>query len=375
MFTSLYVNRRRGFSIWHRKRFEGDAEEQMPFISSLAASNTTTTTTTTTTTAKSRSCLGFTVRTPNSSRFARHVHSRILRKFPFLVEMFYWALNYLFYACTKAVALALAPPDISVVQVAQDHGVWVLHVEHDVPVVRRFFPVREADLQAFLLAHHPGVMTVCNRIYSLVHIPATVAFLAWYYYVAPNHASFAAVRRTMTLGNFCAFLTFCFWPCMPPRLLPRSFGFHDTVRQDHAESVWVGGRSVNQLAAMPSLHFTYAFCIGATLVWHSGLVQHAVALARGRRARTRVVASDVLLVAAGLCYPLLVLGVIVATANHYWMDATAAVVTTGLSFGCNRVLMLLLPLEDLLLWAWRLEKPEPTTGGRGASYLKQSNEH
>ena len=38
------------------------------------------------------------------------------------------------------------------------------------------------------------------------------SFLSWYYYVAPNHNTFALVRRTMTLGNFAAFIIFTFYP-------------------------------------------------------------------------------------------------------------------------------------------------------------------
>lgn len=369
MLASLYFNRRRGFSILRKnpnpKRIElgdsseederlGASEERVPFFRGESLSSDVDTKS-----PKARNCLGLTVKTPNSARFAKHIHSRILQRFPFLVEMFYWALNYLFYACTKATAQALSPPDISVVEVAQEHGIWVLHTEHETPIIKWFYPIREADFQWFLLANHPSIMTFFNRIYSLVHIPGTVAFLSWYYYMAPDHASFAAVRRTMTLGNFSAFITFCFWPCMPPRLLPESFGFHDTVRQEHAESVWVGGKNVNQLAAMPSLHFTYAFCIGSTFIWHSGILQHVFG-----KNRMRLTWTDFLLVATGIFYPLLVLSVIVATANHYWMDATVAMFTTALSFLCNRIWIILLPLEDWLLWAWRLEKPVPTTGDR-----------
>ncbi|KAL4919182.1 hypothetical protein BDW62DRAFT_209913 [Aspergillus aurantiobrunneus] len=179
---------------------------------------------------------GFVFTTPNSSRFAHHVHSRILQKFPFLVEMFYWILNYAFYSCTKFVSQSLSPAGTDVVQRAQDHGIDVLNLEHK-SMFSIFYPIQEADFQAFFLNGHPGWMTLFNRIYSLVHIPGTVAFISWYYWAAPDFERFATVRRTMTLGNFVAFMVFCFYPCMPPRLLPESYNFHDTVRQENAESV------------------------------------------------------------------------------------------------------------------------------------------
>ena len=382
MFTSLYVNRRRGYSILRKARpvtkrqvsLLSDSSEEDEWVGRGAGSPLSEVSDDSSSNlldickrdcdsrrSKRRKYGGLVIRTPNSSRFANHLHSRILQRFPFLVEMFYWALNYLFYACTKAIAQSLSPPDVGVVRLAQQHGIWVLKVEQTASIIRWFYPIRELDFQNFVLTRSPALMTFFNRIYSLVHIPATIAFLSWYYYVAPNHRSFSAVRRTMTMGNFAAFLTFCLWPCMPPRLLPESFGFHDTVRQEHAESVWVGGKNVNQLAAMPSLHFTYAFSIGCTFLWHSGIIQRVFVSPRERRP---LAWTDFLLVALAVLYPMLVVSVIVATANHYWMDAMVAIFTTALSFLCNRAWNVLLPLEDLLLWAWRLEKPTPTTGDR-----------
>jgi hypothetical protein len=116
---------------------------------------------------------GIAIDTPDTSRWSDHIHSRILQKFPFLVEMFYWAVNYLFYAFTKTISQYLSPADISVVQVAQDHGIGILHVEHD-SLFRFFFPVKESDFQSFFLENHKAIMTFFNRIYSLVHIPGTV---------------------------------------------------------------------------------------------------------------------------------------------------------------------------------------------------------
>lgn len=163
----------------------------------------------------------------------------------------------------------------------------------------------------------------------------------------------------MVLANFCAFIVFCFYPCMPPRLLPESFGFKDTVRQDHAESVWTGGINVNQFAAMPSLHFTYAFIIGCTFIWHSSVWQ-ALRGGRSRENSPAPIAAG-LLVILGVLYPLLVLTVIVATANHYWLDAMVATLTVSIALMCNRVWLLLLPAERLLLRILRLRKPTPTT--------------
>lgn len=309
---------------------------------------------------KRRDCCFSVIETPNSSRFANNFHSRVLQKFPFLIEMFYWALNYAAYSCTKAFAAILyatSDADNGVTQLAQDHGIAILQIEHE-SIFKIFFPIHEADFQAFFL-NHQTALTFVNRLYSLVHIPGTVAFLSWYYFAAPNHATFAVARRTMTLGNFAAFIIFCFFPCMPPRLLPSSFRFHDTVRQGNAESVWVGGKNVNQLAAMPSLHFTYAFIVGCTFLYHSGIAR---TIRYKKRSKTPI--TQAIWTILGFIYPALVLTVIVATANHYYLDAVVATFTVTLSYLCNRVWMIFLPAEDMLLWVLRVEKPVPTTGDR-----------
>lgn len=285
-------------------------------------------------------------------------------------------MNLAFYAVTKAVAQVLFSRHDDLRERAQDHGVGILSFEQH-SWLKWFFFIREVDFQAFFLNGHLLAMTFLNRIYSLVHIPGTVAyvfelhiptpqnpnlssrFLSWYYYAAPNHATFAIVRRTMTLGNFAAFFIFSFFPTMPPRLLPKEFGFHDTVRQSKAESIWVGGNYVNQLAAMPSLHFTYAFCIGSTFLYHSGFARR---LQRNEPRKSHF--TQIAFLVAGICYPLLVLSVIVATANHYWLDALAAMVTTTLAFFANRVWNFLLPVEDVICWILRVDKPVPTTGDR-----------
>ena len=171
----------------------------------------------------------------------------------------------------------------------------------------------------------------------------------------------------MTLGNFFAFFIFTLWPCMPPRLLPKSYGFHDTVRQDNAESVFVGGTYVNQLAAMPSLHFTYAFVIGCTFIYHASVLPYPFAYSKAVQTKSgmrRWPVTKIAWLLTGIFYPLLVLSVIVATANHYFLDAVVAMCTVTLSLGINKVWYVLLPAEDWFAWVVRVEKPMPTTGDR-----------
>ncbi|KAF2748776.1 hypothetical protein M011DRAFT_399699 [Sporormia fimetaria CBS 119925] len=307
---------------------------------------------------KRRTCCCMTVYTPNTSRFRKNIHSRILQRFPFLIEMFYWIINYAFYRFTAIASQAIFAKT-GIWQVAEQHGIAVLETEH-ISMLRILFPLRERDVQQWFMHGHQDALTVLNKAYALIHIPGTVGFICWYYYVAPSFDTFAVARRTITLTNFCAFMTFIFYPCMPPRLLPREFGFLDTVRHDDAQSVFMSGKYVNTLAAMPSMHFGYAFCIGATLIYHSGLFRRTLEAGEFRKS----VPWKLFYLALGVGYPTFILITIVATANHYWMDAMVATTFVIFSFCCNKVFYVFIQLEDWLFYFIRADKPVPTTGER-----------
>lgn len=136
--------------------------------------------------------------------------------------------------------------------------------------------------------------------------------MAWYYFAAPTHAHFAVVRRTVTLCNLTAFVVFMSYPCMPPRLLPKEYGFIDTVRRDSAESVWMSGKFVNHLAAMPSMHFGYSFMVGVTCLVHAGAFRWAGIGYENKSPKWKRIALGLF----GCAYPLALLTTIVATANH-----------------------------------------------------------
>ncbi|KAF6234614.1 hypothetical protein HO173_007240 [Letharia columbiana] len=304
---------------------------------------------------KRRTCCGLVISTPNSSRFSEHIHSRVLQKFPFLVEMFYWIITYLFYRLTKVFSQIIFTK--SIIEVAQAHGLTILEFEQ-FSWASFLFPIKEHNVQHWFMQGHQDALTVLNRAYALIHIPGTVGFIAWYYYIAPSHSTFATIRRTLTLTNLFAFLTFTLYPCMPPRLLPPEYGFLDSVRHDKATSIWMSGNFVNSLAAMPSMHFGYAFVIGCTMIYHAGIFRRS--LEKGETKKSCFWKSIYCLI--GLGYPSMILVTIVATANHYWMDALMATIVACAAYLCNRVFLTMLPLEDLLLWVLRLEKPIPSTG-------------
>lgn len=206
-----------------------------------------------------------TVTSPNTLIFKDRLLSRVLRKFPFLVEVWYWALIYWVYQLGRAFTALTMMEDT--VKTARRHALQVIRLE------RRLNIFREPPIQQFFL-RRPALMHWINRIYSFIHIPGTILFLVVLYYLAtvPRHraaatdrvaftspALYEARRRAMAVCNLLAFAIFTLWPCMPPRLLSdplydgdnaseaKSYGFVDTVHGPAGESsVWTSNKFCNQ---------------------------------------------------------------------------------------------------------------------------------
>ena len=63
-------------------------------------------------------------------------------------------------------------------------------------------------------------------------------------------------------------------------------------------------------------------------------------------------------VTVGFLYPFTILVAIVATANHFILDAVAGAIVCGIAWNGNDVLLNLLPLEDWFLYCLRTHFPE-----------------
>lgn len=121
---------------------------------------------------KIRKCGGITIRTPNSSRFTEYYHSRMLQKFPFLIEMFYWIITFGFYRLTKIVSQDIFA-ETGIWEVSQGHGLDMLWLEHH-SWLSFLFPVTEYSVQQWFMSEHQTALTILNRFYALLHIPGTV---------------------------------------------------------------------------------------------------------------------------------------------------------------------------------------------------------
>ncbi|KAL7425247.1 hypothetical protein Q5752_000935 [Cryptotrichosporon argae] len=271
--------------------------------------------------------LAWTVTVPDNARFRMHFFSRVLAMLPFLMECWYWVLTYWIYQLARAAQA-----------VTMGHNTRVLSEAHARVIIaleRALHIDCELALQHFVM-RFPLLLAFFNKTYAMVHIPATIAFMGYSFrFFAPER--FQATRRTLVLCNCLAFIIFSSWPCMPPRLLPfDEFGYVDTLHTGKAASIWTTNKFQNQLAAFPSLHFGYSFVIGVSLFLYS---PHKL----------------VRFFAPG--YPVLILLVIMATANHYLLDAVGGFFVTIAAYRLNPLLLNLRPLEEWFFWALRTEKP------------------
>lgn len=195
-----------------------------------------------------------------------------------------------------------------------DDDTAMAHARSVVDFERRFGVFTEGALQR-LLMHSRGIVELLNRYYASVHFPLTALFFAWMLIWHPYR--YRAIRTWFVIVTALGLVIHIAYPLAPPRMLG-DFGFIDTLQQFGPRIYTTDtNRSVaNQFAAMPSLHFGWALMV-------------AVGFIVIRRTQLSLIA---------LVHPFLTLIAIVATANHYWLDAAVAGVLVA---GSAAVLILL----------------------------------
>jgi membrane-associated phospholipid phosphatase len=125
------------------------------------------------------------------------------------------------------------------------------------------------------------------------------------------------VRNMFMIAMGIALVGYAVFPTAPPRFMPE-WGFFDPVSAFtgmhltgmHVPHASPTGALLNLYAAVPSMHVAFALMIGWTLA---------------RLVRWRI------LKVLWMLYPLLMAFVIVATANHFILDALLGALTAGLS--------------------------------------------
>lgn len=174
----------------------------------------------------------------------------------------------------------------------------------------------EVGLQHAALHARPLVITM-NYIYGSLHFVVT-GFVIVYLFRRWTD-DYSVWRTTLAFTTALALIGFVFWPLMPPRLLPATYGYVDTLAKYPTFWSFNSGamsKISNQYAAMPSLHFGWSLFCACALV------------TRLPRRGTKMLAA---------AYPVLTLAAIVLTANHYVLDAVGGAVAFAAGYGLARV--------------------------------------
>ncbi|WP_158607514.1 phosphatase PAP2 family protein [Flexivirga caeni] len=203
------------------------------------------------------------------------------------------------------------------------------------------FP-NERSVQNLILGH-PDVVRLANLFYASMHFTVMGIFLLWLFF--RHRDDYPAVRTTLALSTLgCFFVQFL--AVAPPRLLP---GYVDTAEL-YGESVYNAGFSVDNFGAMPSVHILFAAVVG----WYTWRVSTS---------RWRYI---------GPLHFVVTVFVVVATANHWWLDGVAAIAILIASAWLRH--------GTLVLWhRWRDPRvatavaAQPVATGPAASLMDESH--
>ena len=148
----------------------------------------------------------------------------------------------------------------------------------------------------------PPVMSFLVWSYGALHLPIIMGLMVWVF--TQRRSSWTVFRNWFLAINFMAVLLYFLLPTAPPRMIFTSGVADISYLHGKRPAIFENGFLANPFAAMPSLHFAYALFVALTLFL----------LARQKWLR-----------AGGFAYPALVLVSIVATGNHFIVDAVASV--------------------------------------------------
>jgi hypothetical protein len=161
------------------------------------------------------------------------------------------------------------------------------------------------------IEHVTWIAVAASYFYSVMHYVVTPTVLVWMY--RKHREQYGPARTALAFSTILGLLGYLFIPTAPPRMLRHS-GLQDTLAHTAGYGWWGGEGSVprglgaltNQFAAMPSLHVGWAIWCGVLIAMYA------------RRRWVKVL---------GVMYPLTTTIVVMATGNHYLLDALAGAVT------------------------------------------------
>ncbi|MGN6473602.1 MAG: phosphatase PAP2 family protein [Mycobacteriales bacterium] len=197
--------------------------------------------------------------------------------------------------------------------VAMDHGKDLLKLE-------KWIGIAPEHALNKLFSAHIALGLSADYLYATLHYIVTPVVLVWMW--RRHSSAYPFARTVLMIATIFALVGYSLLPMAPPRLLP---GFIDTMSKFSSHGWWGSAASAprgfaadtNQFAAMPSLHVGWAIWCGWMTVRY------------GRHRITKVL---------GLAYPIVVTIAVMATANHYLLDAVAGGVVMALGYGAVRLL-------------------------------------
>jgi PAP2 superfamily len=242
-----------------------------------------------------------------------------------LRQLALFAAAYFFYSVVRAM------PQVDTTT-AFDHARDLIRIERSLHVFV------EPSIQAWAMGSH-ALMDVASWLYVNAQTSVTVAALVYIY--LRHNGSFYFVRNMLMIAMAIALVGYAIFPTAPPRFMPE-WGFVDTVASFTGVRVEHSSLSMtalfNPYAAVPSMHVAFALMIGWKL---AKLVHSRVAKA------------------AWALYPFLVAFVIIATANHFVLDALLGALTAAVAAYAAGRLAKVGPV------AWRLPTPAAQAQARG----------
>lgn len=213
-----------------------------------------------------------------------------------LIRVGYWAYSYVRGHAPDSRTLAEGHGD----QILGLESVLRIDIEHSVNMLA----VRTGWLREF-----------SDFYYTTFHFLVPIALLAWLYMRRTAH--YRDVRTALSFATLFGLVGFWLYPLAPPRLMP-GLGYVDTAHgpQDLTKPDFGALTELsNQYAAMPSLHVGWS-------LWCAVVIFQ--------------VTKNHWLRALGALYPLMTTFVVMATANHYLLDAAGGVLVVAAGFAVQK---------------------------------------
>jgi hypothetical protein len=192
------------------------------------------------------------------------------------------------------------------------HSAGAMHRADQVESLQNWLHLPDQLALQHWVLPHSSLVQAMNGYYAFAHLNGMTGFLIWVWW--RRRERFRTVRNTVVLSTLVCLLVQMI-PVAPPRLLPGG-GYVDTALA-YGQSVYGDYASgvASQLTAMPSVHVAWAFIVA----WY------VLTLGRGP------------LRWLGVLHLAVTVFVVVATANHWWLDGIAAVFIVLAAIGVQAV--------------------------------------